>query len=426
MFRKSPLARALDKWTKHGGDLDDVLSSLSDQAVKSEAEAHAICAALDALRAEPERAGEDTIGSPLHTLTAFFQEVASKEAFDILKQDGLLRLRTWVRDLLDGQGGREDDVMFILKILAMYRQREDVDLIARAARKPVKPDDYMWTVVFGQFSAEHPHSADMIDALRDPLPTEFILVTYLDMANGLAIAGRLDRHPFNSEAGRKHLDAWLRDTNAEHFSYAHSATAALPFIDQLSRERLLQVANGHPDPSARMEAAWAQAKSGDLAGLARLSDLCVDQRYSYTAQRYLEELGHSERIPDEVRRPEFQAVATMSNWLAYPNEFGRPPDSIELLDTRELFWPPTNDRRRLSLVKYSYNDDEGGEPDRGVGMVGSVTFALFGEATADLSPEDIYGLHCCWELEVNGDSRAPKKRTAEAGRRILGRHNEGF
>jgi hypothetical protein len=31
-------------------------------------------------------------------------------------------------------------------------------------------------------------------------------------------------------------------------------------------------------------------------------------------------------------------------------------------------------------------------------MVGAATFALFGEATADLPPEDIYGLHCCWEL----------------------------
>jgi hypothetical protein len=58
--------------------------------------------------------------------------------------------------------------------------------------------------------------------------------------------------------------------------------------------------------------------------------------------------------------------------------------------------------------------------------VGSVTFALFGEATADLSPEDVYGLHCAWELECNGDGRAPKKRTAKAGRKILASYNENF
>ena len=53
-------------------------------------------------------------------------------------------------------------------------------------------------------------------------------------------------------------------------------------------------------------------------------------------------------------------------------------------------------------------------------MVGSVTFALFGETNADLSPEDVYGLHCCWELECNGDDRAPRKRSAAAGRKLLG------
>lgn len=426
MFGKSSLAKCLDKWTKQGGDLRDTLGSNRDQPVKSKAEANAICAALDAIRAEPDRLGGDIICSPLHTLAAFFQQVETGEALEVLKQDGLPRLRTWVRDLLDGRDVKADDVMFIMKILAMYRQREDVDLIAQAARKPIKADGFMWSVVLGQFDGEHPYSAEMIDALRNPLPTEFILVTYLDMANGLAIAEKLHQHPFDSRSGRKHLEAWLRDTNEENFSYAHSATAALPFIDQSAREGLLQAASNHPDPSVRMEAAWAHAKSGDRAGLERLSDLCLDPRHSHTAQQYLEELGHLDRIPEDARQPEFQAIAEMANWLAHPNEFGRPPDSIELFDTRELFWPPTNDQRRLSLVKYSYNDEEGGEPDRGVGMVGSVTFALFGEATADLSPEDIYGLHCCWELEMNDASRAPKKRTAKAGREILGQHNDGF
>jgi hypothetical protein len=53
-------------------------------------------------------------------------------------------------------------------------------------------------------------------------------------------------------------------------------------------------------------------------------------------------------------------------------------------------------------------------------MYGSVTFALFGESTVDLSAEDAYALHCCWELEVNGDPRAPKKRSVRAGRKLLG------
>jgi hypothetical protein len=114
-------------------------------------------------------------------------------------------------------------------------------------------------------------------------------------------------------------------------------------------------------------------------------------------------------------------MAEMSDWLAHPNEFGEPPTEIELLDTREMHWPPTNDIRRLWLFKYKYaGHSEDGTDDVGIGMVGSVTFALFGEATVDLCPEDVYGLHCCWELECNNDKRSPKKRSAAAGRKLLG------
>jgi hypothetical protein len=82
----------------------------------------------------------------------------------------------------------------------------------------------------------------------------------------------------------------------------------------------------------------------------------------------------------------------------HPNEFGRPPDQITEYDTRDLYWPPTGDRRRFWLFKYRYQPQGAdGQAHEGIGLVGSTTFALFGEATADLAPEDVYGLHCCWE-----------------------------
>jgi hypothetical protein len=132
----------------------------------------------------------------------------------------------------------------------------------------------------------------------------------------------------------------LSDTNEENFSYAHSATAALPFIDQSLREGLMQIALAHPDASVRIESAWAQAKSGDPSGLNRLSELCLDPCYSYVAQQYLEELGHNDKIPERALQADFQAIAEMANRLAHPNEAGCPPDEIELYDTRELFENP--------------------------------------------------------------------------------------
>lgn len=424
-FGKPTLAPTLNHWATAGGDLKDLLGADCDQPLKTKADVQALCAALGALRTRPDRV-KKRISSPLHTLTAFFQQVESEEAVEALKREGLPHLRVWVRDLLEGRNVDENDVMFVVKMLAMYRQREDVALIAEAARKPLHPDSYMWSIVLGPFDGEHPWSTNMVLALSTPLPAGFIRVAYLDMANHLAITGKLERHPFDTPEGRQQLEEWLRDPDKEHFSHAHSATAALPFVEPASRDGLLRAALDHPDSSVRMEAAWAQARLGEPEGLERLVTLCLDPRYSRAAGLFLEELGQADRIPAEAREQDFQMLAEMANWLAHPQEFGRAPDHIQLVDMRELYWPPTNDRRPVALVGYTYQDEDGGEPDRGIGMVGSITFALFGETTVDLPPEDVYGLHCCWELEMNDDDRAPGNRTARAGRDILGRHNSGF
>ena len=148
--------------------------------------------------------------------------------------------------------------------------------------------------------------------------------------------------------------------------------------------------------------------------------LCLDRNFSTTACAYLEELGRDDLIPDAANEPHFRALADMCDWLAHPQEFGRSPDEIELYDTRELFWPPTNDVRQLWLFKYRYIAEEKGESDDcGLGMYGSTTFSLFDETNSDMAPEDVYALHCCWELEANDDPRAPDERTIAAGRAIL-------
>jgi hypothetical protein len=146
--------------------------------------------------------------------------------------------------------------------------------------------------------------------------------------------------------------------------------------------------------------------------------------YSGIACDYLHELDRADAIPQLALEPEFRARAEMCAWLMHPLEFGSPPDHIELYDTREIFWPPTNDRRRVWLFKYTYTAwGPEGEDDIGIGMVGSTTFALFSETTPIMTPEDVYALHCCWELQGNEDPRAPPERTAEAGRRILTEYN---
>jgi len=52
-------------------------------------------------------------------------------------------------------------------------------------------------------------------------------------------------------------------------------------------------------------------------------------------------------------------------------------------------------------------------------MTGSITFSLIDETSPGMPPDDIYALHCCWEMEVNEDPRAPTERSVEAGRALI-------
>ncbi|HMG84218.1 MAG TPA: hypothetical protein VK574_00660 [Terracidiphilus sp.] len=115
---------------------------------------------------------------------------------------------------------------------------------------------------------------------------------------------------------------------------------------------------------------------------------------------YLTELGAKDRIPLKSKSDDFKAIAEMCQWLAHPNEMGSPPHDIRQVDARELFWLPTSDRRKLWVFRYEYPPRHSKtEPEIDHGLVGSVTFALFGESTPNLSAEQVYGLHCAWELE---------------------------
>ncbi len=358
--------------------------------------------------------------TPLYHLVMPFQADMNEAAAAHLRAHGLPQLRRLCDLALAEPDPPGHPLVMIAKMFALYADGPGVERVAAVARR--FPEEYLLSAAFGVFgNPEHPHGPRLVELLRDPLPTGVAAVLMLDLANTLCRQQRLTGHPFDTPAGHRMLEAWLTDPDPDHFGHAISSAACLPFLGDRVRKALAALALDHPDTAVQMEAAWASAYRGGEAGLKILARLCAEPRTSLAAQHYLEELGRPDVVPEAAREPDFRAMAEMCSWLAYPNEFGRPPDDIQLYDTRELAWPPTEDTRRLWLFRYHYAKRDGEEEDRvGVGMVGSITFALFGEATAEMCPEDLYGLHCCWELEMTGDPRAPKKRTAKAGRRLLG------
>lgn len=418
MAKKTRLQIALDRGLSEGGNLFEALNDLDHYEIDSIEDADALIEALGVYAKRPiETPG---MFSAFHQLISLFQSVIGISPFQYIARRGIPLLIQIYDQRLPQADTLQNDLLFAVKIFARYGLEEGLDRLVQAAYHPLLREGYLWSVIFDQLGDQDPVIPDLIERLSDPLPDGFACIAFLDWVNRLAREERISSHPFDSHDGVQKLRHWLRNSNRDEFSFAHSSAAALPFISEPHRGQLLALAMDHPDAAVQMEAAWASAHLGSESGLKFLTRLCLERDFSTTACAYLEELGRDDLIPDAANDPDFRAMADMCDWLAHPQEFGRPPDEIELYDTRELFWPPTNDVRRLWLFKYRFAADEPGESDDcGLGLYGSTTFSLFDETNSEMAAEDAYALHCCWELEANGDPRAPEERTIAAGRAIL-------
>ncbi len=462
MAMPSRLQKALRKGLAPGGNLADELFRLGEYVIANEDDAHEVCEALKQFPLPPGPQDDFFQGwTPLHAITALFQQIENDAAFAVLFEHGIPELIRVFDTLLEGaadddaaadavddavddeltsagRGGDADALLFVLKILVMYQSSDGMARVVEAARLPLRPESYLWSVIFEQFDEARSFLPWLLKELSRPLPTGFIAVALLDCANHALIGGHVDEHPFDTPAGRKRLEAWLTSGDRANDSYAASATAALPFIRKPHRERLLALALDHADPKVQLEAAWASATIGSAGGVKYLRRLCVSPATSASACTYLRELGRDDLIPKEAMEPQFLAMVDLCTWLAGSSDYGRVPDHLELYDTRELVWPPTGDRRRVWLFKFIYYDDLNDSASEGptyktpadgdhvgIGMVGSVTYVLRDETTPNQPPLDVYALHCCWELQVNKDPRAPCERSVHAGRNILAEYNPG-
>ena len=419
MFFKASFSKSLRKAMVDLANYPKVMERCVDDALRSEDDAQAVVEALDKLIAA--RLTKESGHEALHSVIAFFQESDSKDATAFLRKHGIPRLIRLLETHWNNVDLR-DDLMFCLKQLGIYQTLEGVPIIVRAMRE--WPDGYMWKIILDTFAMKGaPQKHSLIRLIGNDLPSGFAGIAYLDVVNTLSREDGLAPHPFASEQGVIRLKALLKEQDSDS---AISATAALPFLPAAVQSELFSRALEHINWEVQVEAAWAMAHSGNERGYKLLVEYAKDVHKYDKVARYLHELGRDYLLPPETQSSDFQAMAEMSQWLQHPSEMRRVPDELTLYDTREVIWPPTNDQRRVWLFRYLYRAEDGQEPDEGLGMVGSVTFALFGETTANLKPEEAYALHCCWELQNNEDPLAPKERDIAAGLKILRKYNPGF
>jgi len=405
-------------------DMDD-LYEISDQDITNTRDATRICQALAGYMSTHD--DPIHLRSHLPTLISFFQYSVSPGATNAFTKEGLPLLRELIRQSMDEGKGASINVMFVLRVLASYQQAEDVAMVARLANAEFCSDREIWSPVFCSYADEQSQlSVQMVDALRDLRSHPIILIAYLDAVNEIAQLGIMKNHPFNTELGLELLRRWLNGDDKSAF-YAYGATAALPFISKLSRAPLFELALEHPNVLVKLQAAWLRAELGDKNGVNILRFYSLAPQYSLIAESYLFKLGLLTKIPVKTRAPEFRARAIMANWLLKVRELDYPPDRVDVIDHRQLFWPPTHDVRNFWLVKFMFEMDRTDKNLDGVGLVGFEVREVFGEESLSLSAEELYGLSCA---RVSGYARNTGvnelQKEIEYGMALLREHNEGF
>lgn len=317
---------------------------------------------------------------------------------------------------------RDVDIL-TMRMLAGFQSLKGIEAIAEFIKKNHKKDCYWWTTVLNYYVNEKEPADVIVRTLDGKLPDGFLGIVYLDMLNKVCREDETFRpHPFSCSEGVIRLEHYLTNDQPEEYSYAFSATSALPFMSKNVWNKLLPVALKHPDQMIRLEALWAGTKLGNEECRACLIEAAKDYRFGGRAVQYLEELGLAEWIPEESQTDEFAVLSEMSSWLAHPSEMGAYPTELAIVDSRTLYWPPMEDERQLVIVRYRYdkwNDD--GSDEVGVGLVGSTTFCLFGtKGLNERTPEEIYAIHCGWEMRLD------HYMNPEVGMAVLAKHNPGF
>lgn len=330
------------------------------------------------------------------------------------------------------------DLLF-LKVFAIYESVEGIKIISNEFLKGLKSDNYLWTVILKLIGYERDKLELFLESVDYVSPGKiakgYIRLAYLELSNTYmfyledddicpeSIEGYelLHSHLFNNDAGFKILENYLSSKKSNSFSNAVSATTSIPFLKKEYQNVLLPLSKDHPFVDVSIESAWAGAKIGYLESVDDLIEYASDYHYAMKAIGYLEELDLDDKIPESSKNSFFLALAEISDWLRHPNEFGAYPDDAELFDYRTLYWPPLEEEKDLFLVKYRYNFwNLDGSSEEGIGLVGSVTFALFDVDTIDKSPLEIYAMHCAWELGLE-DYEDPS-----VGLKILSEYNENL
>ena len=307
-----------------------------------------------------------------------------------------------------------------LQMLAAQPDEESIDLLAELlSHSP--PDD--WQQVGLALSPLWQADGDTLELFFDRFDAHSLhpstLAILIDLAGYSMRKGKLTEHPWQTrqtelvsllsnvcqrlqmlerEPARfgddvKQVQRVLNDSVALTVSLCDAlgmigdrqhAPAALLQAMQLSHRRI------------QSEAAAALVRLGVAEGQERLIALASDPAARLRAVSYAEELGCADKIDPTLREPWALAEAELASWLTSPEQFGIPPQRIELVDSRTLFWPGYEEPQACYLFRYEYDLPSGQIAN--LGIAGPATHAFTVDVTR-LPLDDVYAIFAGWQVE---------------------------
>lgn len=394
-------------------DLADAIRDLELSEIDSADDATAVVVALED--------SFDNNTADWRDLTPLLGIPGSSEIYTIFYHQALpVLLRLFRDNSREPEQELVDDLLLAIRQFTAYGYSPAFRDIAAASRDPRLSESSWWELIVRAANDEDPDAIRLMETLAEPLPENFAGVAYLDWCNQWSIEGVIPCHPFDTDPGVTRLHHHLTDPDPDHATHAISAAAATAFLKHPDRDRLLELARNHSDPPVRLEASWAMARLRIPGGDRELAAATLDWRIGRRAVEYLEELDLQELVPADALTPRHSALADMADWLAQPNELGRPPETLAIIDQRELFWPAAGKRELQTLFRWKLGKDEG------ACWTGSSTWILFSQARADQPVLDLYAMYHSWHMAATDHPDAPESFTdLVAGHRILTNANPG-
>ena len=142
------------------------------------------------------------------------------------------------------------------------------------------------------------------------------------------------------------------------------------------------------------EAAAALARLGIEQGKTALVELAKEPVARLRVLAYADELGFRNEISLELQGEISLAESHLAIWLAEPDQMGLAPSNIQLVETREMYWPGYDHPLQCFLFEYFYGMGDAAHSN--IAICGPMTHA-FAADLKHLSPDELFAAFAGWQ-----------------------------